>query len=83
MSYDVWLVKASRKPVLFDIDMEYTEAFDVADNLFQTIKQLQKHALVPNGVSVQIVPVEHHEQCSAIEMGGLPVDFVKFQFGAY
>lgn len=83
MNYDIWIVKASRQPVLYLIDLSYNDAIDMATTLYECAKVLHKNKLAESGISIQVVRNDHYEYCSSIEIGGFPDITVSFQLGAY
>ena len=81
--YDVWVIKASRKPYLHFRNVQKTFALEQAERLYNNWKVLHAAGLSVSGVSIQIVNSTHLDEAMAVQIGGLPSSIVKEQFGGY
>lgn len=73
-----YLIKATRKPILLP------ESIDI-ENLFDSMKFLNKSSLASSGMCLQFISKEDKESADAVEIGSLGFAGIKVldQWGGY
>lgn len=77
MSYAIYLVKASRKPVYVSKHNHIDDAIYHCDCVYDNYLLMKKHDMAASGVSAQIIHEEDVEEANQIQIGGFDLHKIK------